>query len=263
MKKYLLLLIASLLLAPAFSQDFNYEPEAAVPFDADVIYGTLDNGLTYYIRENKLPENRAEFYLVLDAGAILEDDSQNGLAHFCEHMCFNGTKNFEKHEIINYLQSIGMKFGPEINAFTSHDNTTYMLQKVPTENSANVDTALLILYDWAANVSFEDEEIDSERGVIHEEWRTRRSAMFRMMTKTQKVLFAGSKYAERDVIGDIDIIDNCEYDELRRFYKDWYRPDLQAIIAVGDFDAVEMEKHITELFSRIPARGLPRPVRPS
>ncbi|NQT78723.1 MAG: insulinase family protein [Bacteroidetes bacterium] len=258
MKKYFLLLLASLALVSIQAQEFVYEPGAAVPLDAKVIYGTLDNGLTYYIRENNMPENRAEFYMILDAGAILEDDSQNGLAHFCEHMCFNGTEHFEKHEIINYLQSIGMKFGPEINAFTSHDVTTYMLQKVPTEDPTNIDTALLILFDWAYNVSFEDEEIDKERGVIHEEWRTRRGAQFRMMTKTDKVLYHGSKYAERDVIGDIDIIDNCAYEELKRFYNDWYRPDLQAVIAVGDFDADEMETHIRDLFSKEPVPVNPK-----
>ena len=259
MKKYLLLLLALFAVASVTAQEFVYNADVPVPLDAAVIYGKLDNGLTYYILENDMPENRAEFYLVVDAGAILEDDSQNGLAHFCEHMCFNGTKNFEKHEIINYLQSIGMKFGPEINAFTSHDNTTYMLQKVPTDKQTNVDTALMILYDWAYNVSFEAEEIDNERGVIHEEWRTRRGAMFRLMTKSQKVMFRGSKYAERDVIGDIDIIDNCEYEELRRFYHDWYRPDLQAVIAVGDFDAAEMEAHITTLFSQAPKRENSKP----
>jgi len=254
MKKLILLVIATLMFNLSYTQEFNYDPVAPVPMDPAVIYGTLDNGLTYYIRENAKPEDRAEFYLVLNAGAMQEDASQNGLAHFCEHMCFNGTENFAKHDIIHYLQSIGMKFGPEINAFTSHDNTTYMLQKVPTDKQTNVDTALLILYDWAANVSFEDEEIDNERGVIHEEWRTRRGAMYRLMNKSQKVLFTGSKYAVHDVIGDIEILDNFEYDEIKRFYNDWYRPDLQAIIAVGDFDATEMEKHITDLFSQIPAR---------
>lgn len=241
------------------AQDITFDPDASLPMDPNVIYGKLDNGLTYYIRENHLPENRAELYLVVNAGAILEDDSQDGLAHFCEHMCFNGTKNFEKKEIIEYLQSIGMKFGPEINAFTSQDNTTYMLQKVPTDDPAHIDTSLMILYDWANNVSFEDEEIDAERGVIHEEWRTGRSAMFRLMNKAQKKLYAGSKYAERDVIGDIEIVDHGPYEELRRFYSDWYRPDLQAIIAVGDFDAKEMEQQITDLFSTIPKRENPRP----
>ncbi len=259
MKKFLILIWALLMASAIHAQEFVYDARASVPLDPGLTYGTLDNGLTYYILENDMPENRAEFYLVVNVGATLEDDSQNGLAHFCEHMCFNGTTNFEKHEIIHFLQSIGMKFGPEINAFTSHDNTTYMLQKVPTEDPANVDTALMILYDWANNVSFESEEIDNERGVIHEEWRTRRSAMFRLMTESQKVLFHGSKYAERDVIGDIEIIDNFEYEEIRRFYKDWYRPDLQAVIAVGDFDAAEMEAHIKALFGQIPKRENAKP----
>lgn len=259
MKKHFLWLAAIFISTCMMAQEFSYDPKGEIPIDPNVIYGTLDNGLTYYVRANSMPENRAEFYLVVDAGAILEDDTQDGLAHFCEHMCFNGTENFEKHEIIHYLQSIGMKFGPEINAFTSQDNTTYMLQKVPLEKQANVDTALMVLYDWANNVSFEDEEIDNERGVIHEEWRTRRGAMYRLMNKTQKVVLTGSKYAERDVIGDIDIIDNGPYEELRRFYNDWYRPDLQAIIAVGDFDANEMEAQIIEMFSKTPRRENARP----
>ncbi len=256
--RFIVLLLAVAWLVPSMAQDTNYDWDSQVPADPNVKIGKLDNGLTYYIRKNEMPKDRAEFYLVVDAGAILEDDDQDGLAHFCEHMAFNGTKHFEKHDIINYLQSIGMKFGPEINAFTSHDVTTYMLQKVPTDKPANVDSALLILYDWASNVSFEDEEIDNERGVIHEEWRTRRGAMFRMMTKTDKVLYQGSKYAERDVIGDIEIIDNAPYEVLRRFYQDWYRPDLQAIIAVGDFDVDEMEQQITEQFSLIPAHPNPK-----
>ncbi len=259
MKKIIILLLGILVLAPVFSQEFNYDPKAPVPFDPDVLYGKLDNGLTYYIRENKLPEQRADFYLVLNAGAVQEEASQNGLAHFCEHMCFNGTKNFEKHEIIHYLQSIGMKFGPEINAFTSYDNTTYMLQKVPTDIQENIDTALLILFDWANNVSFESEEIDNERGVIHEEWRTRRGAMYRLMMEVQKDLFRGSKYETHDVIGDIEILDNFEYEELRRFYRDWYRPDLQAIIAVGDFDKNAILDQISGLFSQVPAPVNPKP----
>ncbi|MEE4256365.1 MAG: insulinase family protein [Bacteroidales bacterium] len=258
MKKYFLFLFAFLAVAALHAQEQNFNAEADVPLMPNAIYGKLDNGLTYYILENEMPENRAEFYLVVNAGAILEDESQNGLAHFCEHMCFNGTENFEKHDIIQYLQSIGMKFGPEINAFTSHDNTTYMLQKVPLEDPANVDTALMILYDWANNVSFEGEEIDKERGVIHEEWRTGRSAMFRLMNKSQKVLFKGSKYATHDVIGDIEIIDNAPYEEFRRYYRDWYRPDLQAIIAVGDFDGAAMEAQIKDVFGKAPKRENPR-----
>lgn len=258
MKRYFLVLLAFLAFSAMHAQEQKFHADADIPLMPDVIYGKLDNGLTYYILENGMPENRAEFYLVVNAGAILEDESQNGLAHFCEHMCFNGTENFAKHDIIHYLQSIGMKFGPEINAFTSHDNTTYMLQKVPLEDPANVDTALMILYDWANNVSFEGEEIDKERGVIHEEWRTGRSAMFRLMNKSQKVLFKDSKYATHDVIGDIDIVDNAPYEELRRYYHDWYRPDLQAIVAVGDFDGAAMEAHIKEVFGKAPKRDNPR-----
>jgi zinc protease len=235
-----------------------YDPAASVPLDPSVIYGRLDNGLTYYIRENKLPEERAEFYLAVNVGATSEDADQNGLAHFTEHMAFNGTKNFDKKEILNYLQSIGMKFGPEINAFTSSDETNYMLQKVPTTDAKVVDTALLILYDWANNIAFEDEEIDAERGVIHEEWRTGRSAMFRMMREANKVIFKDSKYATHDVIGDIEILDNFEHETIRRFYADWYRPDLQAIIAVGDFNGKEIEKKIKDLFSQRPKVENPR-----
>ncbi len=243
----------------ASAQDVAFDPKASVPLDPAVIYGTLDNGMTYYIRENRKPEERAELYLLVNVGATSEDADQNGLAHFTEHMAFNGTKNFDKKAIINYLQSIGMKFGPEINAFTSSDETNYMLQKVPTTDPKVVDTALLILYDWACNIAFEDEEIDLERGVIHEEWRTGRSAMFRMMKEASKVTFRGSKYADHDVIGDIEIIDNFPYETIRRFYADWYRPDLQAIIAVGDFNGKEMEKKIKELFSTIPKKENPRP----
>lgn len=235
-----------------YAQPINFSPDGTVPFDSKVILGKLDNGLTYYIRENKYPEQRAELYLLVNAGAVQEDEDQNGLAHFCEHMAFNGTKNFEKKEILNYLQSIGMKFGPEINAFTNSDETNYMLQKVPTSDPHNIDTALMILYDWANNISFEDTEIDAERGVIHEEWRTGRSAMFRMMREANKTLFKDSKYATHDVIGDVNLIDTFPYDALKRFYRTWYRPDLQAIIAVGDFDGKQMEQKIKDLFSQAP-----------
>jgi len=248
----LLTLICMSLTSLVFSQEINYKPEGKVPFDAKVNYGKLDNGLTYYIRENKRPEQRAEFYLLVNAGAMQEDDDQNGLAHFCEHMAFNGTKNFEKKEILNYLQSIGMKFGPEINAFTSYEETNYMLQKVPTNDPAVIDTALMILYDWANNIAFEDAEIDAERGVIHEEWRTGRGAMYRMMREANKTLYKDSKYATHDVIGDINLLDTFPYDAIKRFYSAWYRPDFQAIIAVGDFDGKIIEQKIKEMFSKAP-----------
>jgi len=223
-----------------------------VPMDSSIRYGTLENGLKYYIKSNPLPEKRAEFYLVNNVGAILETSGQNGLAHFTEHMCFNGTKHFKKHEIIHYLQSIGMKFGPEINAYTTTDETVYTLNTVPVDVQANMDTALMILYDWACNVSFDDKEIDDERGVILEEWRTRRSPQFRMSTRYNKVLYQGSKYATHDVIGTKDIIEHFAHDTLRQFYQEWYRPDLQAIIVVGDIDAVQMEQKIKQFFSKVP-----------
>lgn len=261
MKKLIFPFLSSLLLLISLTisaQQINYSPTAPIPLDADVIYGKLDNGMTYYIRENSEPKERAELYLLVNAGALSEDEDQNGLAHFCEHMAFNGTKHFNKKAILNYLQSIGMKFGPEINAFTSSDETNYMLQKVPMTDPKVVDTALLILYDWACNISFEDEEIDAERGVIHEEWRTGRSAMFRMMKEANKTVFKNSKYAVHDVIGDINILDTFPHDAIKRFYADWYRPDMQAVIAVGDFDGKEMEKQIRDLFSTIPKKENPR-----
>jgi zinc protease len=256
--KYLFSLITLLLFSNLIYCQDSFDPTKKIPLDDAVTYGKLDNGLTYYIRHNEKPEQRAEFYLVVNAGAILEDDDQNGLAHFCEHMAFNGTKNFAKHEIIDYLRSIGMKFGPEINAFTSHDVTAYMLQKVPVETKENIDTSLMVLYDWACNVSFEGEEIDNERGVITEEWRTGRDARFRMSKETDKTLYFGSKYADRDVIGDIDIVQNATYDKYTRFYHDWYRPDLEAIIVVGDIDVAEIEKKIKTMFSKMPVVESPR-----
>ncbi|GAB6278788.1 MAG: insulinase family protein [Lentimicrobium sp.] len=252
--KRTLVLSVCLLMGFWLNAQFQYQPHAPVPIDPSVKIGQLSNGLTYYIQKNGQPEKRAEFYLIVNAGAILEDPDQNGLAHFCEHMAFNGSKHFQKHQIINYLQSIGMKFGPEINAFTSHDLTAYMLQNVPLKDPAQMDTALLILYDWASQVSFEDEEIDAERGVIHEEWRTGRNAMERMNKRAMKKLFYNSKYAVHDVIGDIQIINSFPYETLRRFYHDWYRPDLQAIIAVGDFDPQVVEQKIVDLFGSLPKR---------
>ena len=254
MKKSLFSFLAFILLAGnLFAQtQVDMTPTAPVPMDPSVRTGVLDNGLTYYIKVNKKPENRAEFYLVNNIGAMQETPGQNGFAHLTEHMCFNGTKNFEKHEIIHYLQSIGMKFGPEINAYTVYDQTVYTLNKVPLEVKENMDTALMILYDWACNVSMETEEINAERGVVREELRTRRSANMRMRDKSNKVLFKDSKYAVHNIIGTVDVIDNSPCDTLRAFYNDWYRPDLQAIIVVGDFDPDMMEAKVKEMFSKLP-----------
>lgn len=229
-----------------------------LPTDPQVVSGVLPNGMHYYIRVNHKPENRVFLRLVERAGSVCEDDDQQGLAHFTEHMAFNGTKNFPKHKLIKFLESTGMKFGADLNAYTAFDQTVYMLE-VPMDKPANLDTALLILHDWSHYYLLDDKEIDAERGVIREEWRLGRGANERMMRKVFPVLLAGSKYAQRIPIGKIDIINNFKHDVLRRFYYDWYRPDLQAIIVVGDVNPQQVEKKIKALFSPIPEPKNPRP----
>lgn len=256
MKKIRLFLTLTLVWGSIFAQT-TIKPEDKLPLDPGVIYGKLDNGLTYYIKHNNTPENRAELTLAVAAGSIMEDEDQRGLAHFCEHMAFNGSENFPKHELIDYLESIGMKFGPEVNAYTSFDETVYGI-KVPLDSMEYLDKGLLVLHDWAFKVSFESEEIDKERGIIHEEWRMNQGAQFRMMEKMIPALFKDSKYAERLPIGLMSVIDSCDYDALRRFYKDWYRPDLMALILVGDFDAKMVEEKVKKLFSNQPATVNPR-----
>ncbi|MBE9467835.1 MAG: insulinase family protein [Bacteroidetes bacterium] len=250
MKKNNLLFYLTILMV--FSASSVLAQANKMPVDPNVVVGKLDNGLTYYLRHNELPKERADFYIVHNVGAILENDAQNGLAHFCEHMAFNGTKNYPKKGILNFLEKIGVKFGHNVNAFTGTDVTCYNLSDVPVIREGITDSALLILHDWSHFVSFEAEEIDAERGVIHEEWRTRRTADFRMSRKNSPILFKGSKYAERDVIGTLDVIDNCTYETMRSFYREWYRPDLQAIMVVGDFDVKKMEEKVKKLFADIP-----------
>ena len=239
------------------AQQNSLDLQSKLPIDPDVRKGVLKNGMTYYVRSNDNPENRAELMLVVKAGSIDEDDDQQGLAHFCEHMAFNGTKNFPKHELIDYFESIGMEFGPEINANTGFDRTVYML-RVPLDSAEYLEKGLQVLYDWASQVTFSDEEINKERGVIHEEWRLGRGANERMMQEWLPVFLKGSKYAKRLPIGKIDIIDNCSPDVVRRFYNDWYRPDLQAVIVVGDFDRDEMVQQIKEKFSKLEMPENPR-----
>ncbi len=248
----------SLFIAVCSAQDVNYDLNSNLPIDAKIIKGKLDNGITYYIRYNKEPEKRAEFRLVENAGAILEDKDQNGLAHFCEHMAFNGTKNFPDKGMLNYLERIGIKFGVNLNAGTSWDETVYEISAVPVEKTENIDTCLQILFELACNVSYENEEIDKERGVIVEEWRARRNADLRMSEEWFKKVFYNSKYAETNLIGDTVTLNHFQYDVIKRFYKDWYRPDLQAIIAVGDFDVKAMEEKIKKVFSQIPKRDSER-----
>jgi zinc protease len=216
--------------------------------DPNVRIGKLDNGLVYYIRQNKKPENRIEMRLAVNAGSMMETDFQKGLAHFTEHMCFNGTTNFPKNELVDYLQKTGVKFGADINAYTSFDETVYMLQ-LPADNKELVDKGIQVLEDWAHNVTFDDKEIEKERGVITEEWRLGLGADDRMRKKYFPIIFKDSRYAERLPIGDINIIQNFKHDTIRSFYHDWYRPNLQAVIIVGDFDVAEMEKKVIEHFS--------------
>ncbi|WP_423127172.1 M16 family metallopeptidase [Gaoshiqia sp. Z1-71] len=231
--------------------------DSLLPVDQKVSKGVLENGMTYYVRSNSTPKNRADLYLVVRAGSIDEDDDQQGLAHFAEHMAFNGTENFPKNELIKYLESIGMEFGPEVNAYTSFDETVYMI-KVPLDEDEYIENGLQVLYDWACQTTDSDEEIEKERGVIHEEWRGGRGANERMMQKWIPVLLHESRYAERLPIGKIDIIDNCPPEVLRRYRSDWYRPDLQAVVVVGDFDQEEMVKRVKAKFSDIPAKENPR-----
>ncbi|MBN1415770.1 MAG: insulinase family protein [Bacteroidales bacterium] len=234
------------------------EFDQPLPIDPDVRIGKLKNGLTYYIRKNNKPENRVEFRLAVNAGSVLEDDNQQGLAHFVEHMAFNGTKNFDKNELVHYLQSIGMKFGPELNAFTSFDETVYMLT-IPTDSADALQKGFQIMEDWAHNLLFDSTEIDKERGVIIEEWRLGRGPFQRMQDKFIPVVFKDSRYAERLPIGKKEIIEEADYVTIKRFYTEWYRPDLMAFIVVGDIDPVAAEKTIQEMFGRIPAVKDPKP----
>ena len=247
-----------LLSAVMLSAQSNFDLKSAIPQDPKVSKGVLPNGMTYYVRANENPKNRAELFLVVKAGSIDEDDDQQGLAHFCEHMSFNGTKNFPKHELIRYFESIGMEFGPEINAYTSFDETVYML-KVPLDSSVYMEKGLQVLYDWACQNTDSDEEINNERGIIHEEYRGGRDANYRMQMKWMPVFLHNSKYAERIPIGKMEIVDNCPPEALRRFRADWYRPDLQAVVVVGDFDQQKMVEKVKQKFSQIPAQKNPRP----
>jgi zinc protease len=221
--------------------------DEALPVDPAVTVGRLANGFTYYIRANSKPENTAELRLVVNAGSVLEDEDQRGLAHFVEHMAFNGTRSFPEAELVRHLEAMGIEFGPEINASTSFDETVYRLQ-VPTRSWENLDTGLRILSEWSSAVTFADAEIEKERGVIREEWRTGRGAEGRMRDAQLPILFAGSRYADRLPIGLMEIIDHGAPQRLRDFYREWYRPELMAVVVVGDLDATRVEARIRELF---------------
>ncbi len=252
------LVAAAALLSTAGAAAQGPPPDAPIPPDPATTHGTLANGLTYFIHENDEPENRAALRLVVNVGSILEEDDQLGLAHFVEHMAFNGTRNFEKQELVDYLESIGMRFGPGVNAYTSFDETVYMLT-VPMDDPEIVATAFQILVDWAGGVLFDPEEVDKERGVVIEEWRGRRGGMARIQDEQFPALFHGSLYAERLPIGDPEIVRTAPVERLRTFYRDWYRPDLMAVVAVGDFDGEAIEAMIRDHFGGLAGRENPRP----
>ena len=251
-KKRILLNIA--LLCAAMTMSAQQAPEK-LAVDPEVRYGKLDNGLTYYIRHNEQPKQRCEFHIAQAVGAILEEDHQNGLAHFLEHMAFNGTQHFPGKGIINYFESVGVSFGSNINAYTSIDETVYRLSDVPTYREGIIDSALLVMHDWSCGLLLLPEEIDAERGVIREEWRTGRTAQRRIWKELNAKMYPGTQYAKRDVIGDTAVINNFEYQALRDYYKKWYGPDNQAIIVVGDIDVDAIEAKIKELWKDVPRRA--------
>ena len=230
-----------------------------LPQDQTIRVGKLKNGLTYYLRHNAKEPGLADFYIAQKVGSIQEEPRQRGLAHFLEHMAFNGTKHFpgkgKQLGIVPWCETIGVKFGANLNAYTSVEQTVYNISAVPLKREGIADSCLLILNDWSHYLLLDDKEIDKERGVIHEEWRTRRAgkAINRLMEQAMPKVYKGTKYEDCMPIGSMDIVDNFPYQDLRDYYQKWYRPDLQAIVVVGDIDVDKMEKKIKKLFSKIPA----------
>ncbi|AUP81728.1 M16 family metallopeptidase [Flavivirga eckloniae] len=248
-------LLAISVTAYSYAQSTNLD--ALLPIDQSVKKGVLPNGLTYYLKSTDVTKNVASYYIIQNVGSVLENDNQQGLAHFLEHMAFNGTKNFEGKGILNTMQKHGLIFGKDINAYTSFDETVYNINNIPTTPEL-IDTGLLVLNDWSNYLLLTDEEIDAERGVIKEEWRTRQSGGMRIFQKNIGAMFNDSKYAKRMPIGLMDIVENFEYKALRDFYHDWYRTDLQAIAIIGDIDVDQVEEKIKALFSKIPAVKSPK-----
>ena len=259
MKHNIFMRVAALLVGGIFaSQVLAQNPMLQpLPVDPAVRVGQLPNGLTYYIRHNELPKDQAFFYIAQKVGSIQEEDDQRGLAHFLEHMCFNGTKHFPGNQLITYLESIGVKFGAQLNAYTSIEETVYNINNVPATREATLDSVLLILSDWSHDLLLDGDEIDKERGVIHEEWRMHNVGQMRILEKELPRLMSDSRFGSRLPIGTMDIVDNFPHDALRAYYHKWYRPDLQGIIIVGDIDVNVMEGKVQTLFGAIPAAENP------
>ena len=250
MNKIVVLLLISSFNLTIMGQTYN--PNSPLPIDTRIKKGVLENGMTYYLHSTDVTKDVASYYIIQNVGSILENDDQRGLAHFLEHMAFNGTKNFPGKGILDKMQEHGLEFGRDINAYTSFDETVYNINNIPTTPELK-DTGLQILNDWSNYLLLTNEEIDAERGVIKEEWRTRQNGQMRLYEHTFSTMFNNSKYADRMPIGIMSIVDNFEYKALRDFYHDWYRTDLQAIAIIGDIDIDEMEKKIISKFSKIPA----------
>ena len=251
MKKYIKFILSAVIAIAITLPSFAGKDGDQLPLDPTIRVGKLKNGITYYIRHNKNPENLVNFYIAQKVGSIQEEENQRGLAHFLEHMCFNGTEHFPGKSMINYLEGIGVKFGADLNAYTSIDETVYNIDNVPVNVEGAIDSCLWILHDWADGLTLEEAEIDSERGVIHEEWRGRNSAMMRMQERMLADIFPGSRYGSRLPIGIMEVVDNFPYQALRDYYEKWYRPDLQGIIIVGDIDVDDMEKKVKKVFKGI------------
>lgn len=256
MRKIISTILSLFVTLSAFAQ---VNPQGLLERDPSVRYGKLDNGLTYYIKHNDKPAERADYYLFTNVGAIQETPAQDGLAHFLEHMALNGTKNLPGKMMIDYFESIGASFGANINASTGVEQTMYMLNNIPTTREGIIDTALLIMHDYSAFVTNDPAEIDKERGVIIEEWRTRRTAEWRSTEKVWEHLYRGSKYATCNIIGTKENLETFPASELQDFYHTWYRPDLQAVVVVGDIDPEVIENKLRTLFEDIPARENPKP----
>lgn len=245
-----------LLVAPV---TYAQMPDMSIPADTAFRVGKLHNGLTYYIRYNNWPEHRANFYIAQKVGSLEENEDQRGLAHFLEHMAFNGSDHFKGNDLIEWCRSKGIEFGGDLNAYTSIDQTVYNINNVPTESQSTLDSCLLILRDWSCGLSLEQKEIDNERGVIHEEWRVRTSASSRMFERNLEKLYPGSKYGKRYPIGLMSVVDNFKRQELVDYYHKWYHPDHQGIIVIGDVDVNKTEAEIKKLFGDIknPAKEAP------
>ena len=257
MKKVFLFMMAMICALAVFAQKGDLNLNDPIKTDPNVVIGKLDNGLTYYIRKNSYPKDRVEFRLAVNAGSNQENDNQQGLAHFTEHMAFNGIEGFPSNTVVDHLRSKGVVFGADLNAYTSFDETVYMIP-MPTDDPGNIDLGLKILRGWAAGLLYDNKEIDEERGVIIEEYRLGLGADDRMRKEYWPVLMAGSRYADRMPIGKLDILQTFDYQVIKDFYHDWYRPDLQAVIVVGDIDVKEVEGKIKAMFGNIPAKQNPR-----